>query len=909
MTSRPLIALMLALACAPAAHPQQQSQPSQHSISDPRPTAHAAARTSPLRIDGHLDEPAWSSAPVIADFLQLDPVQGVSPTQRTEVRILYDASAIYIGARMYDSLGKAGVHGVLTRHDQLLSRSDLTSDLISFGFDTFRDGNGETWFKVNPLGVKGESQDGDATYDPVWDVATSVDSLGWVAEVRIPYSQLRFSRDSVQSWGMQVIRTSDRNGETDLWAFHRRNESTSAKYFGVLDGLRVPAAARQVEVVPYVTTRQTYKLAAVGDPFHANAENALRVGGDVKYLVTSNLTLNATINPDFGQVEVDPAVVNLSAFETTFQEQRPFFVADSRYFSAPGLACHFCMHGEGVNPVYTRRIGRSPQLAGLVGSRAAYMDAPDATSIAGAAKVTGRTSGGVSIGMMDAVTNPQEARFLSSTGVRGREEIEPLTNYFVGRVRKDMRDGLARIGFLGTLVNRELKNPDEVARLRAHAAYGGLDFNDSWKRGDYTLRGLVAMSSVGGDTATIRRTQESSARYYQRPDRTETSDGLFNTRYDPTRTSLDGYAMYARIAKDNGNWLWETQQSWRSPGFETNDLGTLRRTDSRWMNATLGYGWNTPAKWYRDASLFGEWEQELDFGGNRVDFMYHGLASITLPNYHSASVLVMYEPQLLSPTLTRGGPMVKQSGYWLYNGFYGTDSRKPVVLGASATLVRPIEDAELHSEYFGPSVTYKPSTWMSIGLTPSWNHSLSGQQYVTTVADATAPAGFAGHRYVFSRIEQRSLSMGTRINATFSPTLTLELFAQPFVASGDYSSFREFAAPRGAQMVRYGVDAGTVTSTIGARGMAATYSIDPDGTGPAKSFDVPNPDFTVRSLRGTAVVRWEYHPGSTLFFVWTQERDGADSFGDFNFSRDRAALFSDRPTNIFQVKATYWLGR
>ena len=425
------------------------AQQTTRSQNDPRPTAHAALRKGEVSIDGRLDEAAWAAAVPITELSQSAPDEGKPASERTEIRILYDASAIYIGARMYDSQGAKGVRSALARRDQLMNlngNSSLTSDRIAFVFDTFRDKNSRTWFELNPDGVKGDHQNGDDSYDPVWEGAAKIDSLGWTAEFRIPYSQLRFSRDTQQVWGMQIWRSIDRRNEQDMWAFWRSNEYGGPAYFGSLDGITVNSRPRQVELVPYATSRSKFERAQPGDPYHSNSELTNRIGGDAKVNLTSNLTLDATINPDFGQVEVDPAVVNLSVFETTFNEKRPFFVSNSQYFSTGGINCFFCSNVSSLNFIYTRRIGRSPQLAGLLSGRSDFMDAADATTILGAGKVTGRTGNGITVGLLDAVTNREKARFRPvGTTLDETQEIEPLTNYFIGRLRKDFRLSLIHI--------------------------------------------------------------------------------------------------------------------------------------------------------------------------------------------------------------------------------------------------------------------------------------------------------------------------------------------------------------------------------------------------------------------------------------------------------------------------------
>jgi len=908
----PLIAARTCFLLLALSAPLLGAQQTTLSQNDPRPVAQASERRGEIVIDGGLGDAAWSGATPITKFVQLRPDEGKDASQRTEVRILYDEAAIYIGARMYDSLGAKGVRAVLTRRDQLVSGGNsLTSDRFSVVFDTFRDKNGRTWFDLNPLGVKGDHQNGDTSYDPVWEGSSKIDSLGWTAEMRIPYSQLRFSRDSAQVWGMQISRNIDRRAELDMWAFWRNNEFGGPAYFGTLTGITVASQPRQLEIVPYLTSRAKSERARLGDPYHSNTEMTYRAGGDLKVNLTSNLTLDATVNPDFGQVEVDPAVVNLSVFETTFSEKRPFFVSNSQYFSFGGFNCYFCNNVSGLNLVYTRRIGRSPQLAGLVGGRAEFIDAAEATPILGAAKITGRTKNGITIGLLNAFTDRETARFrLPGETADATQEIEPRANYFIGRVRKDLRGGATRVGGITTLTNRFLNHPDQIARLRSNAQSVGLDLDHQWSNRTYSLALQTALTNIGGDTAAIRRAQQSSARYYQRSGRTQTSDGLFATDYDPTRNRLNGYGLYGRVAKETGNWLWETTQNWRSPGFEANDMGVLNRSDYKWMLANVARQWTTPGSWYRFLWTSLGVQQELNYEGYRTGSEYHGSAEATFKNYHNLGFFAISNPTSYDDRLTRGGPTVMRYGYKFYSGNYSTDSRKNLVWRMNLQVSRPVDNDEGGRVAYYPSVTIKPSSSVLVSVAPSYDHDLTAQQYVSAVGDATAPASFFGRRYVFGRLDQKTFAVNTRVNATFTPNLTLEVFAQPFLSSGTYTSFKEFAEPRSRRMNYFGREKGsTVVPITNSEGEKTGYTIDPDGSGAAPAFTIGNPDFNIRSLRGTGVLRWEYRPGSTLFFVWTQQRSGFDQFGDFDFGRDRSLLFGDRPTNVFQIKGTYWIGR
>ncbi len=912
------------------------------SQTDPRPVAQAARRTGSITIDGRLDDAAWAAATPITRFTQQQPDEGKPASERTEIRILYDESALYIGARMYERGGAAAVRSVLTRRDGLLDNSSgLTSDKIAVVFDPFRDRNTRVWFELNPLGVRGDQLNGDGSWDPVWQGAAHVDSLGWTAEFRIPFSQLRFQGgatravrpdslaaaavDAVSPWGFEIWRYVTRRNEQDMWAFWRLNEAGGPAYYGTLTGLALSAPPRQAEIVPYVVTGDRFAASAVGDPFHHTQQRTTRLGADAKFLLTPSLTLDATVNPDFGQVEADPATVNLSAYETFYDERRPFFVNNANYFGFGNFNCFFCDNVSNLGVFYSRRIGRAPQLTGAVSDNAEYVDAPDVSTILGAATVTGRTRSGWTVGVLDALTGRANARFTTtptaSPTVVGanaapvlRQEVEPLTNYFLGRLRRDLRGGDTRVGGVLTLTNRSLGDSLERSNLRARAVVAGADVAHYWNNRMYSFLGQFAASSVAGDTAAIRQTEESSAHYFQRPDRRVSAGGPFGAAYDPTRTSLAGYGLYARIAKDNGDWQWETAQNWRSPGFEVNDLAYLDRADYRWMVANVQRVWTKPTRLYRSAATTFGAQQQFNFEGDRNDEELHGGVFATLANYWSANLFTIHHPTTLDDRLTRGGPVVERYGYNFLGGNLGTDARHAVVFNLSARGISGI-GSDLRQTRFSPGVTFKPSSRLLLSVSPSFSRTLDPQQYVTRIADSAVAAGFAGQRYVFASIDQRTFSLDTRLNTTFTPSLTLEMYAQPFVASGSYSRFKEFAAPRSAAMRVYGTDFGSAC-----RDATGDYTLDPggaagsacptSGASPSRTaFSVGNPDFNVRSLRGTAVLRWEYRPGSTLFAVWTQQRSGSASYGDMDFTRDRSALFRDRPVNVFQIKATYWLGR
>ena len=898
------------LALAPAVAAAQQTS-STHPA--PPPTAASVRREGGVTIDGRLDEGAWSRATPVTEFRQFQPTEGAPASLPTEVRILYDEQALYVGARMRDPLGAAGIRAPLARRDQLLAASgdngsfnSLTTDKIAVVLDPYHNHLDEAWFEVNPAGVRGESFNGDGSWDPVWEAAARVDGEGWTAEMRIPYSQLRFSRDSQQTWGLQIWRFTDRLAERDMWSFWRRNASGGPAFYGHLEGLTIGERPRQLELLPYVVSRGQFRYAPPGDPYHTNRDLGLSVGGDLKYLLTSNLTLDATFNPDFGQVEVDPATVNLSAYETFYDEKRPFFVAGRSAFSFGGMSCMFCSNTSGLGVFYSRRIGRPPQLAGYVDDAAEYADMPDNATILGAAKITGRTTGGYTVGLLDAVANRERARYVAAAGApQVGQVVEPLTNYFVGRVRKDFNEGATSVGTILTSTARNLGGDSVLTnRLRTSATAVGLDWNHRWHKRDYGWRGSIVASDIEGSPEAIARAERSSAHFFQRPDRRVRHDELFGARYDTSATSLRGYGLYTRLAKENGDWLWETAQNWRSPGFETNDLSYLDRADYRWMNFNVGRQFTTPTSWYRNIFTSVGGQQQFNYDGLRTDQqaqVYYGMEFL---NYWNLRTFAIYHPTVDDDRLTRGGPVVKRTGYAFGHVQLSTDPRRRAVFDVSVEAARGVS-SPTHSFTLQPGVAFKPAASVFVQFSPFFNMDSDAAQYVTAVEDPTATA-FGGDRYVFAFIRTRTMSLDTRVNWTLKPDVTLQLFAQPFFASGDYSGFREFAAPRVITKLDYGRDVGTIARDD----ESAQYTVDPDGAGgPAAPFTFDDPNFSVRSLRGTAVLRWEYRPGSTLFFVWTQQRSGDASRGDLDFQRDYHALFRDRPDNVFLVKATYWIGR
>jgi hypothetical protein len=894
------IAVVLAACCAMGAAAVQAQTLTSAQVE--RPSVRAAAREGAVAIDGRLDEAAWAAAPVAGDFMQQDPADGVPATQRTEIRLLYDDDALYIGARMYDDLGAAGVRTRLGRRDE-----SLEGDYLLFVFDTFHDHTGRTMFQINPSGVKFDagqaSSFADPSWDPVWQSATHTDSLGWSAELRIPFSQLRFPSTDVQTWGMQVWRYVERLAESSMWAYWNKNESGGAALFGHVEEMRVPVRNLGVELLPYLVARAERVTPLQEDnPFDNGERNSWRVGGDVKAIIGSAVTLDATINPDFGQVEVDPAVVNLSAFETFFAEKRPFFIEGSGLFGFGSLSCYFCSNVSGLSLFYSRRIGRRPQ--GFVSSAAEFVSVPENTTILGAAKVTARTPGGWQIGVLNAVTASERADAERADLTRFTEEVEPMTNYLVGRVRRNLLNGNLQVGAIGTSMVRRFDNDVLESMLTRHAEAVGVDWQALWRDRRYSWTGQVAFTNVSGDSVAIARIQRSPARYFNRPDRESHDNGLLTNRYDTSLESLRGLGAYTRIAKVAGDWQWETQANLRTPGFEANDMAFLTRADYVWTNANLRWQKNQTTAYTRYVSGTIGGQRQYNFDGDMTDGQVHASTFVQLLNYWGFGAFAIFYPERVDPTLTRGGPVVHRAPGNFMSANANSDNRRALVLQLDAGRYHGADGAREYN--INANVRFKPATNLALSIGPSVSAGTSMGQYVASFTDPAADH-FFGRRVIFSELEQRTVSMNTRVSATFSPTLTLEVFAQPFISSGNYYNFKEYVAPRTTERRIFAES--DVRPIVDADGDVIEYAIDADADDATPELVIRNPDFNFRSLRGNAVLRWEYRPGSTLFLVWQQQRSGSQRFGDFSFSRDADGVFDTRPDNIFLMKVSYWFGR
>ncbi|HUG00526.1 MAG TPA: DUF5916 domain-containing protein [Longimicrobiales bacterium] len=855
-------------------------------------TLQIGSGTPDIVVDGVLDEAAWADAPAASGFVQNQPRPGEPASQRTEARVLFDGEALYVGVRLFDD-DPGAIASQLTRRDQTSGYSDWAGVII----DSYFDRRTAFAFYVNPKGVRRDlyifnDSDDDEGWDPVWEAAAMVDGEGWSAEMRIPLSQLRFSATAEGQevrWGINFYREIAREDEESYWSPVLPEEDGFVSRAGTLEGLPRLDPPRRLEIEPYTSASLTRAPGNGANPFYERNDAGASIGADVNWGVTPDLTLSATINPDFGQVEVDPAVVNLSAFETFFPEKRPFFLEGVDIFNSFGSTRTYNNFG-GQDVFFSRRIGREPQ-RGV--PDASFADVPAQTTIATAAKLSGKTSGGWSIGVLDAVTLEETASFVDEDGAFGETPVEPTTNYFVGRVRKDVRAGNTVVGGIVTATNRAMDGDLFGPLMHSDAYFGGLDFEHAWNDREWTLSGYVGGSYVRGSEEALLRTQTASARYYQRPD-------ADHVELDSTRTSLSGYVGAFSLAKTGGeHWLASATLREASPGLELNDLGFMSQTDQRAISTLVLYRENDPGRLFRewDIGLFQNWAWTT---GNEKRFEGYGFfAEGTLNSFWYVELDGSYSGASYSPFLTRGGPLMEVVPQWNLELEFETDRRKPISFHAGA-FYREDEADEYDKVLFG-GVLARPGPNVQIRFDPSLVFERDADQFVTARVDPLAASTF-GTRYVFADVEGTRLTLNTRVDWTFAPDLSLQLFVQPLISANEFSNYKEFREPRTFDFDVYGEDRGTLTRSDG------MLTVDPDGDGPAESFSFGERTFNFRSIRANAVLRWEYRPGSELFIVWQHLRSDSGPEADFDLNRDFDSLFEAEGTNVVVIKGTYWLG-
>jgi len=848
--------------------------------------------TSAIVIDGHLDENIWESAAYYSNFVQRDPVDGDPATEKTEFAILYDNEYLYIGIKAYASDPKS-IRGIMSRRDE-----ETPSDWLYVSIDSYNDNRTAFEFGLNPAGVKHDlrrfdDENHDSNWDALWEGKTARTTNGWSAEFMIPFRELRFDNKNSQTWGFQVNRFIAEKNEDIYWTHISKEESGWVSQYGELNGLKNIPPQRRFYISPYITGQYS-KANYLRNPVHDRSFNlANNVGADIKIGVTGNLTLDLSINPDFGQVEADPAELNLGAFESYFSEKRPFFIEGGNIYNfSLGIG-----DGDGANTglFYTRRIGRAPH--NYASHDDGYETNPSATTILSAGKLSGKTSSGWSIGVMNALAAEETGRVDFEGDSSYTEVIEPITNYFVTRLQKDFREGNTAIGGMFTATNRNITSPD-LDWLHSDAYGGGLDINHRFMDGKYQVEAAIAFTDVIGTPEALLETQTSSAHYYQRPDASHLS-------VDPSRTNLTGYAHKFAFGKFGGeHWRYMIGEQTTSPGFEPNDIGFNREADNVSCFFWAQYREDSPGDYYQRWSVnFNTW-QGSSFGDESANYGGNINGNLTLKNYWRVGGGLNIGGPAWHRYALWGGPSLRMDtnlNSWLW---INSDSRKDITANFQGYYGGQVSGSRFYG--LNPNMTWRPTNNFSMRLYLSYrvlDDNWSTWSDYDVVIDEQNPDSDGD--FLMSDILQKTLSATLRLDFTLSPTLSVQFYGSPYVTAGNYFNYKLVKDAHADNWDDRYEEYVNGESVYDAENDQWLIDSDMDGT---TNYTLGNHDFNYKQFNSNLVVRWEYLPGSTLYLVWTNGlSDYIEGEGEMNFAKDVGNMIKLDAENILMLKLSYLL--
>lgn len=838
----------------------------------------AWVKGAPPVIDGLLNDEAWDQvAWAGGDFRQVNPDKGKPATVQTRFKILYDAKNLYAIFRCYDPEPDKIVK-------RMSRRDSFDGDWVELHIDSYYDKRTAFSFTSSVSGVKSDEyvsnngDDWDSSWDPIWYLKTSVDEEGWIAEIRIPLSQLRFTNKDDLIWGINVQRRFFRNQENSRWQYIPPDAAGYVHLMGEMNGIKGIKPQKQLEIQPYLVGKTETFEKEDGNPYATGKFTSADVGLDAKIGITSDITLDLTVNPDFGQVEADPSQVNLTAFELYFREQRPFFIEGNNTLNFP-------IAFDNNNLFYSRRIGRQPQLYAETDAYGddgvnEYVKPNNRTTILGAAKLTGKNKKGFSWGLLESVTSREYAE-IDSLGNKRKQITEPLTNYLAMRAQQDINKGNTLVGGMLTATNRKLDDP-RLNLLHESAYTGGVDFVHHWKEREYYISTKFLMSHVEGSEEAISTTQLSSERFFQRPDN-------HHTEYDPNRKSLTGTGGQFIIGKKSGDLVSDLGVTWQSPELELNDIGFLSQTDNInqwfWMQYRI-----LKPKGITRAQRFNinQWH-EWDFGGRSLSSGYNVNAHAEFKNLWQSGGGLTYRNFRASNADLRGGPTLRYPGMFYYWFYVSTDNRKKFYVNLNPELGLGKENfaKELYINF---RMTYRPINALNVSLEPTYSLNKNEMQYVAT-SDVNGDP-----RYIVGYIDQATLRLVVRATYMLTPNLSIQYYGQPFGTAGQYSKFKSITNPNDSE---YSNRYAPISPVLA----ADAYWVD-ENNDAAYDYSFGKPDFNFGQFRSNSVLRWEYIPGSTFFLVWTRERNGAFYATDPNH-KNYSFDFTEKGHNVFLMKYTY----
>lgn len=820
----------------------------------------------PPRIDGHIDDPCWNQGEWAGDYVQREPIEGATATQPTELKILYDDRYLYVAIRAWDI--------EMPHLPRLMGqRDEFAGDMVGVTFDSFFNHRTAFEFDVTSAGSKLDlilKNDAsiDLSWNAVWDVKVSSDARGWYAEFRIPLNQLRYSRERQQVWGLHAWRWIHRKQEESDWQLIPMDHNGFVYSMGELHGISDLPAARHIELMPYSVAKYRTREREAGNPYRSGPQKDLDGGLDAKVGLTSDFTLDLTVNPDFGQVEADPSQVNLTAFETFFPERRPFFLEGKSIFE-------FSLDDDLT--FYSRRIGHAPSLAPV---SAGFVETPDVTRILGAAKLTGRTPTGFSLGVLSSVTEETESRVTTSDGTERVTLAEPQTQLLVARAQNEFHQGNTIVGGIVTVTDRQ-GSAAELRTLPESSLTGGIDLLHQWKDRAYFIDAKGLFTRVSGSSEAIEALMRDPVHNYQRLD----ADYL---GVDSHARSLTGNAGRIRAGRSNGTWRYYGGVSWRSPGVEFNDLGYLMSADWIEESAQVQYYDATASRLLRRRDIRMKVVSTSDYSGETLGHSVKLESEFAgVRNWYTWSRLQV-DTARLDTRMLRGGPALRLPTLVAMNIYGETDGGRPAQWKIDGDVYSTPEDHS-YSYRLAPGIAWRPTNRLRFDFKVGYQQNHQQAQYAGETTANGSP------RFLIGRMDQQTLSTEIRAQVNFTPALTLTYFGGPFASVGRFDQFRVVTRPRAHRW-----DDRFAALAVAKDSQGYVTSID----GSTTTFS--NPDFSWRELKSNLVLRWEFRPGSTLYAVWSQYRGDARDLGDFSGAGEYRNLLQRHPDNTFLVKASYW---
>jgi len=817
------------------------------------------------KINGILDDEIWSLGEWKGDFIQQFPYSGSPASEPSWFKIVYDYSNLYVALICKDSEPNKII-------DRLGPRDSRAGDIAGIALDSYFDKRTAFEFSITVAGQKMDVKhlgdwDFDFNWNAVWDGATSRTDTGWIAEIKLPFSQIRYANQPEHIWGLHFYRVITRKQEASSWDPIPREAPATVYLFGELKGIENIRSSRQVEFLPYVLG--SYSLLQGEDP---SGDFGFNAGLDAKVGISSDFTLDLTVNPDFGQVEADPSVLNLSSFETFYEEKRPFFLEGNDVFD-------FELAGD--IPYYSRRIGSAPYFSNPYKDWA-FTDLPDRTTILGAAKLSGKNKNGLSVGLIDGLTASAYGTAYNEEGTEKEAVVSPLSNYLVSRIKRDFSDGNTVVGGVFSLVKRFSSDSVSKLLLPSNALSGGLDLLHYWNNKNYYMEVKTIASQMNGSAEAILQKQLSHTHRYQRPD----ADYL---EVDSLREQLGGHGALVRVGKNGGNWNFHLQGQYRSPGLNLNDVGYIRQADFLGEEIHTSYEMNEPKKWIRNYYIKLSQKAEWSFGGENTGTQLRVSFMLRNNSLWSLSFNSKYEFSILNTRELRGGPALRNDPFYLLGLSVQSNSTKKLYGGisydfSSTSMENSYENSLMFNLTWMPVKRFKIS-----GLAHLWYWKYH-QQYVSSISGTTST------EYVVGHIDRQTTSFTFRSELYLTPEMSIQFYGSPYYSVGSYDEFRRVNHSQ-ARDINERLETLDLTDDPSSN----IYSYEHN----AETYSFSNPDFSFTQFRMNLVFRWEYKLGSTLYFVWSHDRSGWESaynpIGDI-----MGDLFGIDGNHVFMVKANFW---